>query len=636
MTTINETKSPFEIRQSREKFLTALTLFSGVIASLLFTRENFQFLSIALFAIAYIAGGYYGVIDSLELLRNRNIDINLLMILAAIGAAAIGQPTEGVILLFLFSLSNTLQTLAIDKSRKSIKGLLTLRPSTANVKIDDAWVEKLVEDLEIGQVVLVKPGENLPVDGKVVFGNTTINQASITGESLPATITTGDFVYAGTLNINGSIEVEMTKSTEDTTLAKIVSMVEKAQEQKAVTERTLDKFEKYYSIFILVACALIILIPIFLYGKNLEESFYKGMVWLVVASPCALVISTPASILSAIANSARNGVLFKGGAHLENTAKIKVLAFDKTGTLTLGKLKIDSIHTETNISKSDLLAITASAESHSEHLIATAIVDEAKNQKLILPKSTSFMAYPGLGIEAVVKNKKMFFGNVAFVKSKNITPANSFFGKVNEVQKLGHSVVIVFNENEIIGFIAIADSLRPDVKNDLDKIRKAGISRIVMLTGDNQNAANHIASQIGIDDVYSDLLPDDKVNIINKLISEYGPTAMVGDGINDAPALAIANVGIAMGGAGTDIALQSADIVLMADNLGHIAPTIALAKNAQKIVWQNIFFSIFVIMFLIVTTFWIDLPLTFGVIGHEGSTVIVVLNGLRLLNKDFA
>lgn len=618
-------------RQRTEVIFTSLTFFIGLAAMLGNSLRFNQSVITWLFIFAYFFGGYYGTLDTFRLLRYRKLDVNLLMILAAIGAAAIGQPTEGAILLFLFSLSNTLQSYAMDRSRQAISKLMELRPAKANTWKNGKWIDLSIKDLQLNDRVRVKPGERFPIDGEVIKGSSSVDQSTITGESMPVGKSAGEDVFASTVNGNGTLEIKVTRLSEDTTLARIVKMVEEAQNRKAKMQTKLDIFEQYYTLVVLIGAVMLIAIPYYALSQPFYPAFYRAMTWLVVASPCALVISTPASILSAIANGARSGVLFKGGAHLESTALLKAVAFDKTGTLTEGKPHLAAVVPFQSNDEKSLLRIAAAAESNSEHPLAQAVIQAAEDKHINIPPAEDFKAFPGLGIEAHIDNKKVLIGNQKlFTKHKMILP-DELILEGNRLESEGHTMMYVREGKKWIGLLALADILRPTVKADIARLKSLGVSQVVMLTGDNPKVAERIAKEAGVDQFYADLLPEDKVKILRELQEEYGPTAMVGDGVNDAPALATADVGVAMGGAGTDVALETADVVLMAGNLSSLPHTIGLACQARRVVWQNLAFSITVIGLLILTTFGNNLPLPLGVIGHEGSTVIVVLNGLRLL-----
>jgi len=604
-----------------------LTLIGGVIAERL-GAPGWSVTVLA--ATSFITGGAFGLIEAVRELRHFTLNVDLLMILAALGAAATGAWPEGAMLLFLFSLSNVLQNFALDRSRNAIRKLMDLRPATALVMRDGEAVEVPVEQLKLGEVVIIKPGDNIPVDGRVARGQSAVNQASITGESIPVEKRPGDSVFAGTVNEHGSLEVEVTQEASDTTLAKIIQLVEEAQSRRARTQRFLDKFEQYYAMAVIGSVILFIGISTLLFNRPFDQTFYRGMVLLVVASPCALVISTPASILSAIANAARNGVLFKGGVHLENAASIKVVAFDKTGTLTYGRPRVTDVVAREGLAEDELLRLAASAESRSEHPLAQAVVRAADERGLELIAPSEFQAYPGMGIRAELNGESLLIGSPKLLAQEGLTVQPEMQELLDRLESEGKTVLLVHND-VCMGAIAVADELRESAADTIADLKRAGVERVVMLTGDNERVAAAVSERVGVDEFYASLLPDGKVEAIKELEAKYGPVAMVGDGVNDAPALATATLGVAMGGAGTDVALETADVVLMADSIARLPYVIRLSKQTNRIVWQNISFALAVIVVLIVSTFLIKLPLPLGVVGHEGSTVIVVFNGLRLL-----
>lgn len=590
-------------------------------------------LVLALYVVSYAAGGWFGLVASVEALKEKTLNVDLLMILAALGAAVIGQPAEGAMLLFLFSLSNTLQTYAMDRSRKAIEKLLDLRPAQATVRRGSRLVTLPIEQLTLGDVVLVRPGERFPIDGEVIAGSSDVNQATITGESMPVHKQVSDSVFAGTVNGNGSLEIRVSRLAKDTTLARIVKMVEEAQSTKANTQRMLDSFEERYAIFVLAAAVLLIFVPWLILGHDFQPTFYRAMTWLVVASPCALVISTPASILSAIANGARHGVLFKGGVHLEKTATLKVLAFDKTGTLTTGAPALNALYTYSDLSEDEVLRLVASLEARSEHPLARAIVQAAHARTLSLYPSTGFRAIPGQGVEGVVESHTLWIGNERMFEERSVKIPTKIAAMAETLHSEGQTAMYVYSAStqQFLGLLAVSDTLREDAIDMIKALKAAGIERVVMLTGDNPQVAAKIAQRAGVDEFHAGLLPQDKVTVLQSLQRKYGPVAMVGDGVNDAPSLATADIGIAMGGAGTDVAIETADVVLMSDDLHKIPFAIGLARQARRVVWQNLTFALAVIVVLIASAFGAQLPLPLGVVGHEGSTVLVVLNGLRLL-----
>ncbi len=608
--------------------ITALAIAGSLVSERLHAPEQFILI---LNIISYISGGWFGLQAGIRSLLHREINVDLLMVLAAGGAALVDQWNEGAVLLFLFSLSNVLQAYAMDRSRNAIKALLKLRPNEATVRRGDQLVVVPIEALVIGDMVVIRPGERFPVDGKVISGEGQVDQAPITGESMPVNKTVGDDVFAGTVNQNGSLEVEVNRPANDTTLSRIIRMVEDAQGRRATTQRFLDEFEQKYAMVVIGSVLLFMIIPPLLPGgPTFEANFYRAMVLMTVASPCALVISTPASILSAIANAARKGILFKGGAHLEQMATIKAVAFDKTGTITTGKPAVTDIVPIGGTSRETLLRLTATLEARSEHPIARAIVQRAAADSIPLGEPESFEAVPGLGIRGTLEGRTVLVGTARLMESAGLQLPADLLAERARLQSEGKTTLLA-HDGQWLGIIAVADELRPNAADVIMSLRAAGVERVVILTGDNERVAHAIARRVGADDVRANLLPEDKVNAVKAIQEAYGPTAMVGDGVNDAPALASATLGIAMGAAGTDVALETADVVLMADDLSNIAYAIHLSRKTRRVVMQNLVFALGVIVVLIIGALGFGLLLPLGVVGHEGSTLVVVANGLRLL-----
>ena len=581
---------------------------------------------LALNITAYTAGGFYGVKSAIESLREGEIDVDLLMVLAALGAAIIGQWHEGAVLLFLFSLSNVLQNYAIGRSRKAIQKLFTLYPEEAKVKRGSQVLTLKISDIKIGDTVLIEPGERIPVDGAVIAGSSSIDESPITGESMPVDKSVGDAVFAGTLNKQGILDITAARAAEQTTLARIIKMVEEAQDSKAPTERFLERFEQRYAKLILISVSLFIVLPPLLGLSDFQSNFYRAMVLMTVASPCALVISVPSAFISAIAAAARSGVLFKGGAWLEQLADISAIAFDKTGTLTVGHPHVTDVIPHSQVAEADLIRTAASAEARSEHPLAKAIVDYARQLSISHSSPDDFIAFPGQGVSARLHGQDIQVGRISQLQSRAVMP-EPLAAEQARLEQEGKTVVGVVRGRDWLGLIAAADKVRAEAAMTVKAIKARGIT-VAMLTGDSRQVADAIAKQIGIDRVYAELLPGDKVDALRELQQAYGAVAMVGEGVNDAPALAVAQVGIAMGAAGTDVALETADVVLMADRIERLTDAIQLSQRAKRVVWQNIIFSLAVIAALVVGVFVVNLPLPLGVFGHEGSTVLVVLNGL--------
>ncbi len=632
--------------QNLEVIFTAITFIAMMTAWLAEILGTAPVVSTVLYVMAYVAGGTFGLKASLESLRERTVDIDLLMILAALGAAIVGAPFEGAMLLFLFSLSNVLQDYALDRTRNAIRALMKLRPEQALVRRGSRLVTLPIEKTVIGDRFVVRPGDRIPLDGVVIDGESAVDQASITGESMPVVKRVEDTVLAGTINKNGSLEARVTKLAKDSTIAKLIKMVEEAQSEKAHTQRFLDKAEQTYAVGVIIFTILVAVVPLVVYGEAYQTAFYRAITVLVAASPCALIISTPASVLSAIGNGARKGVLFKGGMYVEQAAAIKVIAFDKTGTLTQGEPQVTDVELMTwpdldrNLwhgDENDLLALAAAVEFKSEHVLAKATVEAARQRDLVLSEALTFQAATGKGVQGQVDGLDIRVGNLKYFTEFRVLKLESATQAVERLQAEGKTSVVVAQMIDggqtvhILGVIAFADSLRPDAAEVVHELKSLGVEQVVMLTGDNERTAAAIASQVGVDAYYADLLPEDKVRIVKKLRETYGPVAMIGDGVNDAPALASASIGLAMGAAGTDVALETADVVLMADDLRNIPYVIGLSRQTRKTLISNLGFALTMIAIMIAAIFTTGLSLPLAVIGHEGGTVLVSLNGLRLL-----
>jgi Cd2+/Zn2+-exporting ATPase len=597
------------------------------------------------YALAYATAGYFGVQSGWRSLRRYRVDIDLLMVLAAVGAAVVGAPFEGAMLLFLFSLSNVLQAYAMERTRRAIRSLMKLRPNQALCQRATGIQLLPIEQIVIGDLLIVRPGESIPLDGTISEGESTVDEAMLTGESMPVVKKVGSTVFAGTMNQTGGFEMRVTQLAQDSTIAKLIRLVETAQSEKARTQRFLEKAEQAYAVVVLVGTGALILIPWLVFGSGFHDTLYRAMTVMVVASPCALIISTPATILSAIGGAARKGILFKGGAHLERMAGIRAVAFDKTGTLTMGKPRVTDIligterysfASTTAPAAMELLRIAAAVEMKSEHPLARAIVESAKARRIGLPDVTAFQSTSGKGAMATVGDRLIGIGSAAFFDALRVEGFDLAVSRQSVLQDEGKTCVIVaeiFSDPRtarVLGVIAIADVLRPDARQVIDRLRQLGIQKVVMLTGDNRRVANTIGRMAGVDEIHAELLPQDKVTVLRRLKSS-GAIAMVGDGINDAPALATADIGIAMGAAGTDVAMETADVVLMSDRLNNIARAVDISRRARRVVIQNLAFALAVIAVMVTVTLFGRVPLTLGVVAHEGSTVLVCLSGLRLL-----
>ena len=584
-------------------------------------------LSLGLLLGAYAAGGFYTLRDAWQSVRSRRFDIDTLMIVAAAGAAALGAWEEGALLLFLFSLGHALEHMAMDRARKAIEALAELAPKTAIVQRDGAEIEVRVEDLLRGDRAIVKPGQRIPADGQVAAGNSAVDQSPVTGESMPVEKQAGDKVFAGTVNGEGMLTIEVTKLARESTLARMVEMVAEAQTQKSPTQRFTDRFERIFVPAVLAGAAFLIALPPLL-GFPFAESFYRAMAVLVAASPCALAIATPSAVLSGIARAARGGVLIKGGAHLENLGVLTAIAFDKTGTLTFGRPEVTDV-VAVNGTEEELLKTAAAVESRSAHPLAQAVVTEAKRRGLVWSEAGEIEAVTGKGVRAEFDGKKVAIGNARLFDGEAIP--EEIQQQAARLQSEGKSIMLIRMDGQFLGVIALADTPREGVRQVLERLHRAGIRKTIMLTGDNERVGRAIADAVGLDEVKAGLLPEDKVKAMDELGQRHGQVAMIGDGVNDAPAMARATVGIAMGGAGTDVALETADVALMADDLSKLPFAVALSRASRRIIRQNLWVSLGVVALLIPATLFGWAGIGVAVSIHEGSTVVVVVNALRLL-----
>ncbi|MET1118641.1 heavy metal translocating P-type ATPase [Priestia megaterium] len=606
-------------------------VFSGILIALGFIGSHTgiaSYMTTVLYAIAMIVSGYKPAKSAYYGIKSRSLDMNVLMTVAALGAAVIGEWLEGATVVWLFALGVALQTRSIEQTRNSIRGLMDLAPSEAWVKENGQLIKKAAEDISIGTTIVIKPGDRIPLDGEIINGESSINQAPITGESIPVDKVIGDAVYAGTINESGSLEIKVTKLVEDTTISKIIHLVEEAQEKKAPTQAFVDKFATIYTPIVFILALFIMVIPP-LFDGAWSEWFYKGLELLVVACPCALVISTPVAIVSAIGNAAKNGVLIKGGTFLEKAGAINAIAFDKTGTLTEGKPAVSEV-VSLAAEENQLLAITKTLEDYSNHPIARAIVDYAAEKKVDSLQGSNFKILTGKGVQATIQETVYYAGNAKLFSDLG-TPLSHCWSHIEKLQNEGKTIIIVGTAKSVLGIISVADTIRHTTVSALESLKQNGMQQIVMLTGDNEGTAKMIASESRVDRYFADLLPEDKVKAIQQLQHEGYQTAMVGDGINDAPALATADLGIAMGGAGTDTAMETADIVLMADNLEKLPHTMKLSRKALAVIKQNIWFSIIVKVIALAFIFPGWLTLWIAVLSDTGAALLVILNSLRLL-----
>ena len=622
---------------------TSLTLV-GLVVGVVAAATGAGAAATAGYLLAYLAGGGPAGLEALRALRRGRLEIDLLMVLAALAAAAVGEPRDGAILLFLFSLAGTLEERAMGTTRRAVASLMRLRPDTARV-IEGSGAsaterERPAEEVAVGERVRVRPGERLPLDGVVLEGASAVDQAPITGESTPVDKLPGDEVFAGTVNGHGTLVVRVAKAATDSTLARMVRLVTEAQAAKAPSERFSAWFGQRYTVWVLLGTAAA-LGAFLLAGVGVETAFYRAATLLVVASPCAVVISVPAAILSALAASARRGVLFKGGGALEALAEVDTFAFDKTGTLTRGVMTVQDVAVANGAADADeLRRVAAALESASEHPIARAVVAWASAAGPLPPVADDVAAEPGRGVSGRVDGRRFWAGNRRQLAAQGVELAGNgeLRTALDELERRGHSVVVVGEANHgsrparVLGWLGVADEVRPHAREALAGLRAAGVARVGVLSGDHATVARAGARHLDLapDDVIADLLPEDKVEHVRRW-SETGVVAYVGDGVNDAAALATAQVGIAMGAAGSDVALETADVALLSDDLRRLPEALRLAQAARRVIRQNLTFALGVMALMVVATLAGRLPLPLGVIGHEGGTLLVVANGLRLL-----
>ncbi len=588
----------------------------------------------ALYALGYLAGGWMAAKESFDGLREYRLDVNVLMTLAAIGAAVIGRWAEGGTLIFLFSLSNTLEHYALERTKSAVRALMDLRPAEARLQTDSGTKQVPVEELDIGNLILIKPGEKIPADGLITAGRTTIDRSTFTGESIPVERDVRDEVLAGTLNLSGQITVRVTKLAADTALAAIIHRVEQAQSGRVPTNSFVQWFGQRYTIGVLGGAALFAILPPLVFDIGWRANFYRSLTLLVVASPCALIISTPAAVLSAIGRAARRGVLFKGGSHLLAIGTVKAIAFDKTGTLTQGRAAVTDIHPLNGAGQQELLALAAAVEAASTHPLAHGIVTAACKGSIAIPPVDGATTIPGLGATAIVSLKgsprRILVGNRRLFLTEGFKIDDVTEEAMQRLEREGKTTVLV-GSDRILGVIALEDPPRPLAAQITQQLHEAGARAISMLTGDHRRVAAAMAERLGIDDVRAELLPEEKADAVLELMKKHQRVAVVGDGVNDAPALACATIGIAMGGAKNDVVLETADVVLMSDDLSRLPFAMRLSQRTHLTIIQNLTFALIVIALLLVGTFYGKIPLPLAVVGHEGSTLLVVLNSLRLL-----
>ena len=599
---------------------------AGTLLLLAIVFEKMQIggqLSVGLYLLAIISGGWNNFKKGFYSLQQKKLNMSVLMSVAIIGACIIGQYEEGATVAFLYAISELLENWSTEKARQSIRNLMDLTPAKAIVKRGREMVELLVGDVNVGDIILIKPGAKIPLDGSVVSGESAVDEAHISGEALPRDKKIGADVFAGSINTYGFLEVAVNKLAQDSTIAKIINLVENAQSQKSPMQKFIEKFAEIYTPVVMVLAVMVGVIPPLLYDGDYIGWLYRALALLVVACPCALVISTPIAVVSAIAQAAKNGVLIKGGIHLEGLADINAIAFDKTGTITKGEPKVQNVISLSNIGENDILQIAASLESLSEHHLARAITADSKDKQINLENVYNFIAIPGQGVKGVIKGQEYLVGNTKLFN--NISP------EINQLEQQGYSVIIVGTATTILGVITISDYLKDNIKTVIKRLLQKNIA-VSMLTGDNSAVATLVATESGIKEFFANLLPEEKMLVIKKM-KESKKVAMVGDGINDAPALAIADIGIAMGKKGTAVALETADVVLMKDDIAKLDYVMELSKRTKNIIKQNITFALLIKFLAIISIFPGYLTLWLAILADMGATVIVTLNSMRLLKK---
>ena len=621
--------SPDSSLRQRLVWGSGLALAAGLIAQFVPPAARYAWLP---FVLAIVLGGIQTSRRAWVSLRARVLDINVLMLVAVAGAMVLGEWSEGASVVFLFALAQLLETRAMERARGAIRALMDLAPAEALVRRGSVEQRIPVDDVRVADLIVVRPGEKVPLDGRVQTGDSHVNQSPVTGESVPVEKTPGDEVYAGTINGRGALEVVVTRLRRDSTIARIVHLVEQAQAQRAPSQTFVDRFARVYTPVVLVLAVAVATVAPLLFGGSWGDWIYRSLVLLVISCPCALVISTPVSIVSALAAAARKGVLIKGGARLERLAAVRCVAFDKTGTLTRGELRVVDVATTDGLGSPEVLRLAASLEQRSEHPIGRAIVERAQRDSLALAVASGFQSLPGLGAEGLVGTERVVVGNHRLFEERGLCSAQAH-ARLELISASGCTAVMVAREQQTVGIIGVADEPREAAKAVVEMIRGQGVEHVVLLTGDHEVAAKSLAASLGITDYRASLLPEDKVTAVEELKRRYGVLAMVGDGVNDAPALATADVGIAMGVAGSDAALETADVALMADELAKIPFAIRLSRAAARNIKVNIGFS------LVLKAAFLGMAVTgaatlwMAVVADMGASLIVIGNALRLLRE---
>ena len=589
-------------------------------------------LALGTYFLSILTGGIYTARRAWAATRVMSLDINVLMLVAVVGAMIIGEWSEGATVTFLFAFAQILEARSMDRARNAIRALMDLTPQEAVVRRDGRETRARVDDVRLGEILLIKPGEKIPLDGVVVAGTSPVNQAPITGESLPVEKSSGDDVFAGTINGYGALDIRVTHLRQDTTLARVISLVELAQSQRAPSQAFVERFARYYTPAIIALAVGIALVPPFAFDQPFGTWFYRALVLLVISCPCALVISTPVSVVSAIAAAARKGVLIKGGVHLERIGTVRCVAFDKTGTLTRGVPHVVEVIPLNDAAIDEILEIAAGLEARSEHPVGRAILARAVESGIALPASEEFQSIPGRGAEAVVDGKPALVGNHRLIEERGLCDA-AIHSKLDALAASGRTAVLVARQGRPMGIIALADRTRESAREAIEMLRRQGVQRVVMLTGDNHASAEALARDIGVDETHAELLPLDKVAVV-KTLKQHGTVVMVGDGVNDAPALAAADVGVAMGVAGTDAALETADIALMADELLKIPFTIRLGRATLANIQMNVTLSLGLKAVFLALAVVGSATLWMAVVADMGASLLVIANGMRLLRAD--
>ena len=616
-------------------------LFAGLGLLLQWSNTGIPPLQFGSFAVAIVAGAWFIVPKAIGAVRRLALDMNVLMTVAVAGAAAIGEWGEAAAVVFLFALSELLESLSVARARRAIQSLLKLAPETALVKRGERYDEVRVEEIQVGEMIAIKSGSRVPLDGEIVAGDSAVNQAPITGESMPVEKKPGDTVFAGSINGQGSLEVRVSKLHTDTMLARIIHLVEEAQSQKAPSQRFVDRFARIYTPSVFVVALLVLLIPPLASDGEWNTWIYRSLVFLVIACPCALVISTPVSIVSGLTAMARRGVLIKGGTHLESIGKLRALAVDKTGTITEGKPKVTKVTPWNGKSEEEAVRIAAALDAHSDHPLAQAVVNYANERKIAFTPSEGHQSQTGRGAEGRIAGHVYFVGNHRFAHELGVC-GPELEKLLSDIEGRAQSVVVVGHKphdgekGDVLGVISIADTIRKNAKGSITALHKAGVEKVIMLSGDNQKVVDAISKEVGIDEARGGLLPDEKINRVKELDAKYKYVGMIGDGVNDAPAMAAATIGIAMGGAGTDTAIETADIALMNDDLSKVAEAVVLGRRTVRVIQTNITFALAVKAVFLVLAFSGRTSLWLAILADTGATLLVIANALRLLRNPSA